>query len=274
MPSPSEIQFTQLLRNEFRVEFETKVSSTSSGYLLKARPVTGNYGTIVLEATLRSKVRLEVRVRPEMGCAAFIETLAAADLTHKMRCRDSLISLEEKTDRFIFRVNSTDLTEMAASDWPDNWSTLRYEFLVLPLGEHNTRNELLLECFSWVVEAFRPIFDLLEVVIDYLGYEEGDVQKALVNKYERDGRNRELCLEVHGYKCAVCGFDFEAVYGPLGKGFIHVHHVVPVSQLGEGYLIDPVNDLIPVCPNCHSMLHRVNPPLMPDDLKKILSRDI
>lgn len=273
MASPIEIQFANLLRDEFRIDFDVKVMPKPAGYLLTASPVTPGYETVLLEAVLKSSVRLDIQVKPERHCAPFIETLASADLSHKMRASGDLGQLSEKTDRFLFNVNGIDLTEQPAAEWPASWKTFRYEFCVFPLDEHDTRNELLFECFDWIVEAFRPIFDLLEVVIDCPGYEEGDVQKVLVNKYERDGRNRELCLEAHGYQCSVCGFDFETVYGPLGKGFIHVHHVVPVSKLGEGYVIDPVNDLIPVCPNCHAMLHRKDPPLLPDELKKILRKD-
>lgn len=273
MLSPIEIQFANLLRDEYRVDFDVNLMTQPAGYLLRARPIAGDYETIQIEAILKSSVRLEIELKPENHCMPFIETLAAADISRKMQCLESLLLLAEKVDRFIFQVNGLNLTELAASDWPLEWRTIRYEFRVYSLGEHDTRNGLLKECFNWVIEAFRPIFDLLEVVIDCPGYEEGDVQKVLVNKYERDGRNRTLCLDAHGYQCSVCGFDFEKAYGLLGKGFIHVHHIVPVSKLGEGYVIDPVNDLIPVCPNCHAMLHRKDPPLLPDELKKILRKD-
>jgi 5-methylcytosine-specific restriction protein A len=49
--------------------------------------------------------------------------------------------------------------------------------------------------------------------------------------------------------------DFEETYGQLGRGFIHVHHIVPIATIGKEYKLDPVNDLVPVCPNCHAMLH-------------------
>ncbi|MEG1241999.1 MAG: HNH endonuclease, partial [Oscillospiraceae bacterium] len=45
-------------------------------------------------------------------------------------------------------------------------------------------------------------------------------------------------------------------YGEVGKNFIHVHHKIPLNEISEEYVVDPVNDLIPVCPNCHAMLHR------------------
>ncbi len=40
------------------------------------------------------------------------------------------------------------------------------------------------------------------------------------------------------------------------SGFIHVHHLKPQSSRGGEYEIDPVLDLVPVCPNCHAVMHR------------------
>ena len=87
-------------------------------------------------------------------------------------------------------------------------------------------------------------------------YTEGTRTKVYVNRYERDRAARDACIKHHGTSCSVCNFDFKKVYGELGDGFIHVHHIVPLSQINSNYKVDPINDLIPVCPNCHSMLHR------------------
>jgi 5-methylcytosine-specific restriction protein A len=89
-----------------------------------------------------------------------------------------------------------------------------------------------------------------------------------VNAYERDPRARKACLAHHGTNCSVCGFNFESRYGKIGEGFIHVHHLVPLSEVGEDYEVDPIADLLPVCPNCHAMLHRSDPPLSPAGLRR------
>jgi 5-methylcytosine-specific restriction protein A len=67
---------------------------------------------------------------------------------------------------------------------------------------------------------------------------------------------------------------FKDVYGDFADGFIHVHHVVPVSQLGSGYRIDPTVDLVPVCPNCHAMLHlgRGSEPRTVEELRTLLDK--
>jgi 5-methylcytosine-specific restriction protein A len=97
--------------------------------------------------------------------------------------------------------------------------------------------------------------------------------RVLVNRYERSYANRMNCLAVLGHSCLACGFNFEKTYGDIGEGFIHVHHVTPVSQMIAGYVVDPARDLVPLCPNCHAMVHTSSPPLSVEQLKLILSRN-
>lgn len=87
-------------------------------------------------------------------------------------------------------------------------------------------------------------------------YYEGSVQQALINRYERNPLARKECIEHYGYTCQICDFNFEKVYGKVGAQFIHVHHLTPIAEIGKNYKLDPIRDLIPVCPNCHAMLHR------------------
>ena len=103
-------------------------------------------------------------------------------------------------------------------------------------------------------------------------YVEGAVRKILVNAYERDPKARAACLAKYGYACSVCGMSFLKTYGEIGRDFIHVHHKKPLAAIGAGYSIDPINDLAPVCPNCHAMLHTHNPPLAITQLIQILAR--
>jgi 5-methylcytosine-specific restriction endonuclease McrA len=103
-------------------------------------------------------------------------------------------------------------------------------------------------------------------------YPEGAGKQVVVNKYERDPKARKGCLKHHGYNCAVCGFSFEGRYGLLGREYIHVHHLVELSMVGSGYEVNPKKDLIPICPNCHAMIHRSGPgrALTPEELKQQL----
>jgi 5-methylcytosine-specific restriction enzyme A len=100
---------------------------------------------------------------------------------------------------------------------------------------------------------------------------EGAATTVKVNRFERDHEARKKCIRHYGTRCAACGFDFEAAYGALGEGFIHVHHIVPLADIRARYMVDPVKDLRPVCPNCHAMLHRRRPALSLVELKSLLT---
>lgn len=103
-------------------------------------------------------------------------------------------------------------------------------------------------------------------------YLEGTATQVLVNAYERNTVARQTCIDHHGPICKVCDLDFEDRYGSLGKGFIHVHHEVPIASIGQNYRVDPVLDLKPLCPNCHAMVHRTEPPLPIARLREILRK--
>ena len=100
---------------------------------------------------------------------------------------------------------------------------------------------------------------------------EGGVKQVLINAYERNPEARRKCIEYYGTTCQICGFDFEKIYGKVGKDFIHVHHLKQISEIGKTYQIDPIRDLRPVCPNCHAIIHKRKPPYSIDEVKKFLN---
>lgn len=104
-------------------------------------------------------------------------------------------------------------------------------------------------------------------------YAEGVKKQVTVNSYERDPRARQACIDHHGTSCKCCSFDFEKVYGEHGKGFIHVHHIKPLHTVGEDYVVNPITDMVPLCPNCHAMIHRSSEVLSVENLKDMLLED-
>ena len=87
-------------------------------------------------------------------------------------------------------------------------------------------------------------------------FPEGAKQTVQVNRYERNPEARAKCIEIHKARCKICEMSFAETYGTFAKDFIHVHHITPLHQISESYEVNPETDLIPVCPNCHAMLHR------------------
>lgn len=119
----------------------------------------------------------------------------------------------------------------------------------------------------------KPSLGLLPEQIDNpQDFYEGATQQIAVNIYERNPKARSACIEHYGTKCIICGFSFQEKFGDIGKDFIHVHHIKPLGEIGAEYKVDPLNDLCPVCPNCHAMLHRRKPIFSINELRSKLKR--
>lgn len=72
----------------------------------------------------------------------------------------------------------------------------------------------------------------------------------------RDKKIEAVLAETGALRCEVpdCGFDYEKVYGEVGRGFAHVHHKQPLSLRSQNTLTR-LEDLAVVCANCHAMIH-------------------
>lgn len=121
----------------------------------------------------------------------------------------------------------------------------------------------------------RNICDQLSSSDEYRHHQH-DESKTIITSTKQISRSQEAkaeCIRLKGCYCNICGFDFEKEYGTLGRNFIEVHHITPIGKLStaEGYEgTDPKKDLIPLCSNCHSMIHRRKNPYQPDEIKALL----
>jgi 5-methylcytosine-specific restriction protein A len=123
-----------------------------------------------------------------------------------------------------------------------------------------------LESLGWV----ETIISLPGELSNAASLFEGAVRQVSVNAYERNPKARRRCIEYHGTSCCICGFNFGAVYGEVADGFIHVHHLRSLSDIGMKYEVDPIEDLRPVCPNCHAVLHRRSPAFSIEEIRALL----
>ncbi|WP_420610822.1 HNH endonuclease [Candidatus Poriferisodalis sp.] len=96
---------------------------------------------------------------------------------------------------------------------------------------------------------------------------EGTVRRVWANSYERDPRNKALAKKLHGTACFGCDLEMSATYGEIAAGFIHIHHVIPLSELDAPRAPDP-RDLVPLCPNCHAVVHLRKRPLTIAELRE------
>ncbi|MCW4469137.1 HNH endonuclease [Flavobacterium sp. MFBS3-15] len=83
--------------------------------------------------------------------------------------------------------------------------------------------------------------------------------------YERSKKLRGYAIDYFSQdgriSCNCCSFNFEDFYGiDCGKGFIEIHHTKPIFKYEEQDINTTIEqamkNLIPVCSNCHRMIHR------------------
>lgn len=112
----------------------------------------------------------------------------------------------------------------------------------------------------------------LEVELDsFESLEEGKPGLKYTTVYERNPKLRAQAIALHGTTCQGCTFNFELAYGELGKGFIHIHHIKPLGTMAQEHKVNPETDLVPLCANCHAMVHRDKArTLTLDELKNII----
>ena len=182
---------------------------------------------------------------------------------HRAKCTSIATTTRLKkgayTERQFIKVGAVDLNEL--EKWfKSNNSKFKGEFQICkickPLGDKILDNALILYPETIEDEAMELF--------------EGLKKQIIVNAYERNIEARQQCLDHYWYSCAACNMNFEDKYGNMGRNFIHVHHLREMHSIGKEYKVDPVNDLIPVCPNCHAMLHQKMPCYSVDELKEIL----
>jgi 5-methylcytosine-specific restriction protein A len=103
-------------------------------------------------------------------------------------------------------------------------------------------------------------------------YAEGARKSVSLNAYERNPQARAASIAQFGLRCSVCDVLLEERYGSIAAGFIHVHHTVPLAEVGRDYPVNPKKDLRPVCPNCHAVIHRPKPPLSVAGARRLIRK--
>lgn len=115
-----------------------------------------------------------------------------------------------------------------------------------------------------------PTYDPLDEIGAQAALTEGAVIRVTRNAYERNPAARPACLAHYGHRCFACNISLSERYGQIATDVIHVHHLVPLSQIKHTYRIDPIRDLLPLCPNCHSVAHLQRPPIAPAKLRAMV----
>ena len=125
---------------------------------------------------------------------------------------------------------------------------------------------------SYIQKVLKTNILNLDNELENTEYVEGKSYVQYGIKYERNQALRNEAIKIHGTTCKVCGFDFKAKYGDLGEGFIEIHHLKPMFSIKREIKVNPQKDLVPLCSNCHKMIHRnTKKPLTIKELTKIVN---
>ncbi len=245
---------------------------------LSISPTNDNQSLFTLHMEFRNNVRLIVTVEPQKYAANMVTAMGQATSTQQNMFVSFAELIQRDSGKITLSVNGNELSPNNCNEWPSLWTKLMVRISVFPL-ELDGDEDYCRFANQWATQSMGLILSLLDIVpleedegATVSGYKEGSAKRQESNRYERNPLNRQICLQHRGYTCAVCGFNFEERYGLLGKEFIHVHHIVPVSAMGDNYVVRPLLDLVPVCPNCHAMLHRSNPPMPVETLREIICK--
>lgn len=258
------------LESEYDIPFVVTKTFEKGEPVFVIGPKDDSKELFAIKVSFKNRVRLNMEFVPQKYSAPFIRSMSLRPDESRKRFSSYAQLIRAKGAKYSISANGTALNLNDTESWPENWNSLQIRITKMPVeaADDFQYSQVANDWGSLMMGMVLSLADIVPVEVseEGTGYKEGDARQIEVNRYERNPLNRKLCLAVKGYDCAICGMNFEKTYGGIGHHFIHVHHIVPVSKLGPGYAIDPIKDLIPVCPNCHAMLHRKDPPYMPEDI--------
>lgn len=179
-----------------------------------------------------------------------------------------------------FRVNEQSSDAADDETWSQQWSRFSLSLTSPTDPEVHGADPGVGAAFEWsplfiaAIVALLPLesHDEAEEGSAGRGFAEGASRIQRSVRHERDRRNRAAAIALFGSQCQACGLDFGDRYGEVARGFIEVHHTTPLSALEADTIIDPARDLVPLCPNCHAVAHRQDPPYSVDEIRAMLRR--
>jgi 5-methylcytosine-specific restriction protein A len=223
--------------------------------------------------------RIDIQLEMGAHAAELLAAMEQADITGRTLFSAVLAECVSDAATVEFSINGATADIRTSDTWPGNWSRLGLAIhrgmLPLNAGDPTEDERLILRWtgrMAAAVVALLPVEDSspADQLPDVEGLPEGAKVRVEINRYERDRRNRAAALAIHGYGCHACQLNLEELYGAAAAGLIEVHHVTPVSTLGDGYVVNPAVDLVPLCPNCHAVAHRRVPPFSVAEIASML----
>jgi len=218
------------------------------------------YDRFELIGQIKDNIRLNIVAKPEKFAGNFLKLLNESD----SQKRTNFVSLwDSASGDFKLLIDGVNTSSDEFLKNNSKWSSFELKYTLLPFNNDSS----LLNICATICGMF---LSLIDYHVD--GYEEGRKINVHMDKHERNPINRQICLAAKGYTCAVCGFNFSETYGEIGLDTIEVHHMIPVASMGEGYIVRPIEEMVPVCSNCHTIIHKKNPPFSVEEVKEFIQQ--
>ncbi len=265
------------LENYFSMPFQVTSSRVDGEEHYTCSPSNEGAMYFYIKVYIHNNIRLVIEMYPQKHGGYILNEMASAEEEKKKRFVMCKEMLEDKGAKVKFLVNGSNIFSI---EWPNIWRSFMCKIVLVPIPDVDDAEKEFRVISEWLRYSFDFIFSLLTITdIDEENISatsvqtEGTPTEVRSIRYERNPINRQLCLHRKGYNCTVCGMNFNDVYGEIGYHFIEVHHTTPVSAMKPGYVFDVDRDLVPLCPNCHAMVHRRNPPYTTTELKNIIKKN-
>ena len=265
-------QIKKILEDAYDIPFFVSLNNHPDGVSLKVK-LSNNDDLFALNLEIKNWIRLTIKVEPEKFSAFMLKDMGESTEKQKEAFSRFASQISKRRGKCTFKISGITVNPEDWTTWPEHWNQFSYRVTRSPITAENETFNFREIIETWVVLVLGMFLSILNIIPEQesqVGELEGRKFSVELTKYERSPINRQLCLAAHGFSCKICGMNFEEIYGEIGKGFIHVHHLNPLSLMDKPVFLDPVRDLIPVCPNCHAMLHKKNPPYTPEELKSII----
>ena len=271
----------KVVSEETGLDFEASTGVDADGqcwYLLRPRGLLADH-TFGILTTLGWR-RLRIDFEPGKFAGSLLAEMGNVDADGRSGFHAVLADCRRLGSQVALEINGGPIPFDSEEVWAQRWGRLVLSMNKgqLELGVDEGEPDAHIICrwtarFSAAVVAILPVEEVGEnVQPGVTGYPEGALTTVQANRYERDRRNRAAAIAIHGTACRGCDLEMGARYGSVATGFVEIHHVTPVSQLGAGYVIDPERDLLPLCPNCHAVVHRRTPPFTVVELRESLEQ--
>ena len=270
----------QVIAGKTGLAFEADGGTDADGqtwYLLRPRDLLRYHG-FGIRTTLNWR-RLYIVFEAGNFAGELLTSMGNADDDGRSVFRAILHDCQQRGAEIELSINGSPHSIEGDEAWSEDWHrfSLSLNKGQLDLGTDNGESDpnIVSDWTGRFAAAITAILPLVEAEDhaegEVRGLPEGAVTTVRTNRYERDRRNRAAAISIHGSACRACGVDMGKRYGNIATGFIEVHHLTPLSKIGSGYTIDPLHDLVPLCPNCHAIAHRRVPPFSVEEISAMLA---